>query len=294
MSTKIVLGHPEAHEKLTARLLWKRTADSGYNDAGNVKEFVDATTRSLVTRARAEDGARHVNAEVVDVNHESFTFLLDERTPEQELLLRLARQLSDKAQTGTEGATATLLNAHRGRWYAIGAYNVANVAVTGSVTGELVEGEDYELDAASGRLRILEEAGVSQGESLNLTFDQPDLEFEQFETQYNALFYCDVIIEEHNQFHKMWLRRTTARGYLNVTEFPSQTGEFGQYRVKFTPSEPMTVLKRREGQTLPEHVESTEGAAHSSSSSSSSSATSSASSQSNSSASSSSSSGPQP
>lgn len=271
--SKIVLGHPEAHEKLTARLFWKRRGESGYNDAGNVRDYVDASTRSLVTRATARDGARFVNDEQADLIHEAFTFLLDERDANQEILLKLARQLTDEQQAAVEGATATLEDVVNGKWYAIGAYNIANVAVTGSVGGALDEGTDYELDKENGRLRVIPDAGVSNGEDLTVTFDEPGIEFEKFETQYNPLFYCDVILEESNQFSPMWLRRAAFTAYLNITEFPSQTGEFGTYRVKVTPSGPITWLKRPEAQTLPTHGET--GAAAESSSSSSNSSTSS-------------------
>lgn len=268
---QIVLSHPEAHEKLTARFFWKFRSESGYNDAGNVREYADATTRSLVTRARAADGARHVNDEQVDLNHESYTFLLDESVPEQYKLLKLARQLTDEQQAATEQATATLSNVRNGKWHSIGAYNIANVSVNGSVAGACDEGTDYELDTFNGRLRVIPDASIADGETLTVTFDEPGIEFEKYETQDTALFYIDAILEEHNQFHKMFLRRLTGPGYLNVVEFPNQTGEFGTYRVKFTPSAPLTVLKRPEAQTLPEHAETDEAAGRSSSSSSSSS-----------------------
>lgn len=266
------IGHAEAHEKLTGRLFWKLTTETGYNDAGNVREYVDATTRSLVTRARAEDGARFVNDEQVDVNHEAFTFLLDERDDAQEKLLKLARQLSDSSQAMTEGATALLEDIVLGRWHTIGAYNIANVAVSGSMSGsDLIEGSDWEVDVENGRLHILADGGATAGEDITVTFDQPALTIQRFESQYSPLFYVDVIIEEHNQFHKMWLRRAAFRGYLNITEFPSQTGEFGTYRAKITPSAPVTWQKREEGTTLASHTETDEAAGLSSSSSSSSS-----------------------
>lgn len=272
MDDQIVLSHPEAHEKLTARFFWKLRSESGYNDAGNVREYADATTRSLVTRARASNGARHVNDEQVDVNHESWTFLLDESVPEQYKLLRLAQQLDDEAQAAAEAGTATITDATLGRWHEIGVYNIANVAVEGSLSGELTEGTDYELDKENGRLRLIpaaESGGATDGDTLTVTFDNPAITFEKYETQDAPLFYCDVIFEEHNQFSKLWLRRLSGYGFLNVTEFPNQTGEFGTYRVKFTPANPMTVLKRPEAQSLTTLTETAEAAGLSSSSSSS-------------------------
>ena len=271
---RITLGHPEAHEKLTARLFWKLKTETGYNDAGNVREYADATTRSLVTRARSEDGARHVNDEQVDVNHEAWTFLLDERDPAQEKLLKLARRLSNETQAAVEGTTATIEDVENGKWYAIGAYNIQNVRVTASSSGLQDEGTDYVLDKENGRIQVVDGAGISDGETLTLTFDEPQIILERYESQYAPLFYCDIIIEEHNQYHKMWLRRMAFSGYLNVTEFPSQTGEFGTFRAKVTPAGPVTTLKRPEGQTLTALEETAEAAGMSSSSQSNSSSSS--------------------
>lgn len=261
----ITLSHPEAHEKLTAKLFWKRTTESGYNSAGNVKDYVNATTRSLVVRMRADDGARYANDEQADAIHEAFTFLLDERSSEGETLLNIGRQLDNEVQASVEGATATVSDTVQGKWFDIGAYNIANVAVTASISGVQEEGTDYDLDKENGRIYITKDGGIGDGETLTLTFDEPGISFQKFETQFNPLFYCDLIIEEHNQYSRVFLRKLTFTGYVNVTEFPSQTGEFGTYRVKVTPSGPITYLKRPEGQTLPSHDET--GAAANSSSS---------------------------
>lgn len=268
----ISIGHQEAHEKLTAKLFWRKVGDTGYNDAGNVKEFADASTRSLVTRARAEDGARFVNDVQPDLCHEKYTFLLDERVPAQEELLKLAKIQSETAQTFLEAATATLTDVTKGKWYPIGSYNIANVQVTGTTSGEISEGSDYELDTNNGRIRLLSDGSVAELDDLTITFDRPALQFETIKTQQRTLFRCDVIIEEHNAFHKMWLRRASATGYVNVIEFPSHTGEFATYRLEFTPEAAMTWLKRAEQATLPEAPATAEGPGLSSSSSSSSSA----------------------
>lgn len=252
---KIDINHPEAHEKLTAKLFWKLTSERGYVDAGNVLDYVDATNRSLVTRSRSQQGARHVNDEQTDVNHEAYTFKLDERVPEQERLIKLARNMDDQQQNSTEAASATISNIALDRWFDIGAWNIANVMVAGNVAGVLDEGTDYELDKENGRIMAFSGGSAASGETLHLTFDQPGFALEKRRTQQDPLFYCDLIIEEHNQYHRMWLRRKVFRGYINLTEFPSHTGEFATYRAKVTPAEPVTVLKRPEGQTLPSHVE---------------------------------------
>lgn len=248
-------GSPEAREKLTARLFWRqRGGADGYTDAGNVREYQDASTRSLVTRHKASRGARFVDDEQADTCAEAFTFLLDEHVPEQARLMRLARQSGASEQRDLEGASATLSGVHAGRWYDVGAYNIANVTVSGTASGSLVLGEHYEVDLQNGRLLVDRDSGIA-GEDLLVTFDQPGLSLETQQGQRNAGFFCDVILEEHNQYHEMWLRRLSFEACLNMVEMPSQAGEFGASRLKVTITSRPSIEKRPVGETLPAMVE---------------------------------------
>lgn len=209
-----------------------------------------------------------MNDEQADVNHEAYTFLLDERVPAQEELIKLAASLADKNQLATEGATATIESVERGKWFPTGAYNIANLEVTASASGVMEEGTDYQVDTQNGRIYIEPAGGIGNGETLNLTFDEPAITIERGDSQQKALAYCDVIIEEHSQYSRMWLRRMAFRAYINVTEFPSQTGEFGTYRVKVTPSGPVRTEKRPESGAISDYAVATAGNSSSSSSSS--------------------------
>jgi hypothetical protein len=241
---RIVTGHVEAHEKLTAKLLWRQRGRRGYVEAGNVREYADASSRSLVTRFSTKQGTRYVDAEVPDLCHEAWTFLLDENVREQEELLRLARTLSENVQRAAESATATLESVEVDRWFEIGSYNVARVRVSASLAGPLEEGTDYELNWRAGRIKVLDGGSVGEGEDLVLTFDRPSITFERRTTQQQALFHGDFVLEEYNQFSKLWLRRYAFEGYINVSEFPQHTGEFASYRAKVTARGPVMVDKR--------------------------------------------------
>jgi hypothetical protein len=276
MANWITTDSPEAQEKTVARLLWRAVGGAGYSDAGNVREYNDATNRTTVTASKSRNGARFVGLEQVDVNHEAYTFLLDERNAEQNKLIQLARAESNREQPATEGAAASLENVTPGRWHSIGANGIANVTVTGALAGDLDEGTDYQLDRQAGRLFVIDGGGVSSGEDLVVTFDEPAIAFEVQTTQRQPMFRCDVIIEETNQFHNIPLRRLTFTGYLSVTEFASQTGEVAAYRAKVTPDGPVAVDKRPRYETIP--VLADDVAAQSSSSSSQSSSATSASS----------------
>lgn len=286
----ITTGHQEAREKLTGRLFWKPVGQEGYRDAGSVREYADASSRTLVARARSERGARMTDAEQVDVAHEAWTFLLDERSPDQEELIRLATGLTATQQAALDGATATIESVTVGRWHDLGAVNVQNLRASGSLSGGLVAGTDYEVDLANGRILVLEGGRVEAGEDLTLVFDEPAATVYRSQSQQSPLFYVDAVVEEFNQFSQLFLRRWAFRGYLTVTEFPTQTGEFGVYRAKLTPSGPVSYQKRTEATSIAELQDTgPEGAAKSSSSSISSSSSSSTASVSSSSSSSSSS-----
>lgn len=251
MSTPINLGHVEAHEKLTARLFWKPIGEVGYIDAGAVREYRDASQRTLVTRVRCEQGTRYVDAEEAGIDHEAYEFLLDERVPNQERLIKLAQDQSDQSQNSVEGTTATFESVKLGRWYDIGAWNIVNVHVASSLGGTAIEGTDYNIDKRNGRIELLENAGISEGEDVVLTFDQPGMTLEKRRTQQNPVFFCDILIELHNQYSKMWLRRKAFQGFINVTEFPTHSGEFSAYRAKVTSRGPVTVLKRHKAVDVP-------------------------------------------
>lgn len=265
---RIKLNHPEAHEKLTARLFYKQVTARGYVDAGNVKEYADATSRSLVTRVETRRGTRHVDAEVVDTNHEAWTFLLDEHNKEQEQLLRLARSESTQVQPQAEGQTAAIESVEVDRWFEIGSYNVANLRVTASRHGPCEEGEDYEVDRKAGRIKVLDTGSVGDGEDLILSFDRPEVTFERSTSKQQPLFYCDFIVEEYNQFSGLFLRRHKFRGYLNASEFPTQSGDFAGYRVRVTARGAVVTDKRMTSDTVEDFSGATGVAGESSSESS--------------------------
>lgn len=264
----IRIGSREAHEKTTARLFWREVGQTGYNDAGSVREYADATVRSLVNRSKSRGGFRQVNDEQVDVNHQAWTFLLDERVPEQERIIALAKITPAVAQAFGEAVTATLALVSPGKWYDIGSVNIANVSVSGSVSGDLDEGVDFQVDTQNGRLYVEPDGTVPQSDTLLVTFDRPAMELETVKSQQKPLFRCEVLIEEHNQFSKTWLRKIECTACLSVIEFPQNAGDFSTYRLKVTAATKPTISKRPEAQDLATPPQDEAGASSSSSSSS--------------------------
>lgn len=272
----ITIGHPEAHEKLTARVLWS-TDDHGYHDAGNVLSYRDASTRSLLQSARASDDARHVNREETDLSTEAYEFTLDEHDLASQQLVRQVRAATaadplTATQSAQTAGTVTINYARLGLTYPLGVYNVMDVHVSGSVHGAMEDGVDYTVDKPNGTLTMLVDPGTGDlGETLTVTYDCPRITYQRTESQETARVLADVIVMLHNQFSPHWLYRAAFSAYLNITAFPDQSGPFATFTLRVMPDGPVTWDKRPEAETLPEvenevFSSSSSGGSHSSSS----------------------------
>lgn len=245
-TTPITLGHIEAHEKLTARLYIRPTGESGYVDCGNVADYKHTPDKQYKTRMVAEGGFRRVNDEQVDTVHDRWEFTLDEMDVFNQQLLHLAQSpaSSSQAPTTAPSGTASISDIKKGRCHFVGVVGLNTAVVKKGVT-TLVEGTDYTLDLATGVLRVLPgSVTVEDGDDLNLTFGNEMVNFESFTANSQVLFRGSIRILEVNQFNAVPLREIAFDGTLTVTAWPEQSGEFGKYTVRATPTT-APVIKRR-------------------------------------------------
>ncbi|MCZ7636770.1 MAG: hypothetical protein M5U12_12475 [Verrucomicrobia bacterium] len=246
MPTPITLGHIEAHEKLTARLFVQPSGESGYLDCGNVADYKHAPEKQYKTRMVAEGGFRRVNDEQLDTVHDRWEFTLDEMDVFNHRLLHLAQAPTGIAQAAVTApaGTATLTNVTKGRCYFVGAVGLNTVVVKKDVT-TLVEGTDYTIDLNAGVLTVLPGSGpVVDGDDLSLTFGHSAQSFESYTANSQVLFRGAIKILETNQFSGVPLREIAFTGCLTVTAWPEQTGEFGKYTVRATPTSAPTIKRR--------------------------------------------------
>lgn len=244
--SKITAGTIEAHEKLTARVYFKPSGESGHIDLGNVLDYKVANERQTRNRMSAANGFRVVDDEQVDTVHDKFEFTLDEHDELNIRLLMLGTKGSDTVNAAVTAptGTATLADVVKGRSYFVGRTNLNTVVVKKALV-TLVAGTDYTLDAITGKITILESGStLSDGDDLDVTFGAAASSFQNFTGPNNPLFAGDIRIEEFNQFSKAPLRVVTFAGVLNVTAYPEQTGEFGKYTVRATPTGTVSVLRR--------------------------------------------------
>lgn len=245
-ASKIVNGHVQAREKLTARFFFQPTGENGYIDLGNVADYKVATERATKNHMRAEYGARFVDDEQVDTEHFKYEGTLTENNiTNVELLLlgTVAAENTVSANTAPNG-TATITGIKKGRTYFIGTTALNTVVAVKGVT-TLVSGTDYTVDLNAGTITILDASvTLSDGDNVGLTFGNTARTFQNWTSQDNPLKRGTAKIVEYNQHSREPLRTISGAANLFMTSFPEQSGEFGKTTVRITFTAAPTVQRR--------------------------------------------------
>lgn len=255
MSNKIELNDPEAHEKLTAKVFIQLFGETGYRSLGNIVSYTHAQSRELRTRAESRDGARYVNDEQADVIHDAYEFTLDERNEFLERMINCARTSAAANQAAAVAATVSFSGVTPGLSYFIGKVGLSDVSVEVSAV-TMTAGTDYTIDLNTGELVILEGGSISSGDDVDVTYTCADRGFIQMTGLDQAFFGGDIRFQEVNQRTREPLRLITGQANLNVTAFPEQGGEFGEYTVRLTWTNQPTITKRNESTALTADAES--------------------------------------
>lgn len=236
MSTRITVGHLQAHQKFTGRLFFQPTGDNGYIDLGNVVDYKDATDQQTRTRMSSANGFRIVDDEQVDVRHTKYEFTLDEVGDRAGMLLALA----DTATTSTVSATTAPsgTSSHSsvilGRSYFVGAVNVDTFVLKKGAT-TLVLNTDYTVNLKTGMFTLLTTGStVANGDSVTSTFGNPARSYETWTGHAAPLHSGTIRFEETGQHTKEPAQVITGTAVMNVTSFPEQKGEFARFVVRVT------------------------------------------------------------
>lgn len=247
MPTAIALGTTEAHEKLTARLFFQPAGSTGYADVGNVKEYSEVHERNTVTRVVAEKGFRRTNDEQVDVATASWEFTLDEFDLTTLALMHqgTAGTTSSQASTTAPSGTHSISTVVLGKWYSIGKVGLDTLVVKKDADPDvtLVSGTDYDADLDTGMIKF-KGSTLAGGETILLTFGNDAVDFEVVTGLDVNGFRGDFILHEFNQHSTIPLKTTSGTCTLHATEFPTQSGEFGTWKIKLTATSKPTVKRR--------------------------------------------------
>jgi len=148
-----------------------------------------------------------------------------------------------QAAATAPAGTATLTSIVCERWHPIGKVGL-NTVVAKIATVTLTEGTDYDVDLDAGLIRFHDTDNVDAGDNVDLTFGNVAVDFETFTGLETPTFRGDVMILETNQFSKIPLKTTTFTGVLRATEFPTQSGEFGTWKVRATATTKPSIKRR--------------------------------------------------
>lgn len=133
-----------------------------------------------------------------------------------------------------------------GRTYFLGKQGISAVQVyKASDQSTVAASGNYTTDLNAGSITIIDTAsGISGGDNLEVAFTVAARSFETTTPYNQPLRRGTFLILEENQFSFESLRRNCFPGVLNVIAFPDQSGEFGKYAVRATPTSAPTITWR--------------------------------------------------
>lgn len=237
MATTITLDHVEAGEKLTCEAYWKLSANTHYDYLGNAKEFADASEASTVRRMVSEDGFRRVADEQVDVTAYAYDLTFDAQDIVGLGILSLgtAGSTVQQAAATAPAGTASITSVEMERWHNIGKQGLDTLVAAVGVEDPLTEGTDYVVDYDAGMIKFTGSSGdVEDGDTVGLTFGNDAIDYEVVTGLDTVNRYGSGLFFLVNQFSKTPLYTITFTGNIVPTEWPSQTGEFGQWKFRAT------------------------------------------------------------
>ena len=190
--------------------------------------------RVLITGATpaAFNGVKTVT--VTDSN--TFTFAIDSGT--------------SSPATGTivvRKAFTEVTDAELGRTYFLAATGVSALQVYKASDMSLVSASaNYTTDLSRGSVSILATAsGITEGDELVIGYTTPLRTFETWAALDSPLKTGTVLFLEVNQHSKEALRRTSFPGALSIVSRPEQSGEFGKFAIRLTPTAAMSIEVRQ-------------------------------------------------
>lgn len=152
----------------------------GFRYIGDTPGFSITTATERVTVFGSDYSTRDKLVDKVIQVDRSFALTVRDITP-QNAALFYGGEATELTQALATAATFDVLNVQPGLWYLIGDANnktgvraITSVSVADKTTSDAhAEGTDYELDAATGRIYIIEGGGIAAGDDIVVTYDAP-------------------------------------------------------------------------------------------------------------------------
>ena len=122
----------------------------------------------------SKQGPKTLDESIVTQQKATGQIILDEPNIENVNLFFMGDGAQDKSQTAGTATTVDIANVEQGRWSIIGADDISNVVVEDETqTTTYTLDTDYQLDLVNGLICIVEGGGISNGDNIKVTYDNP-------------------------------------------------------------------------------------------------------------------------
>lgn len=190
MTTPNIYGVADGNYVLGAgHMLFQPENQTYWEKLGESAEVSLATEAEEVILESVDSPTGEELARVVSNVNRVMTCSLRDIT-QRAIELFLAASTSETSQGSAAGVTDTFNGIEADQYYqlgeggssppagAAGFRKVSVNSVTGSTSGALTEGTDYEVDADLGLVRILKDAGITPGENITVDFDHAAVDYD--------------------------------------------------------------------------------------------------------------------
>lgn len=222
----------------TAKLYIKRTGETYEHTLGNIVSWKRNTTEETATHKKSEGGIKLTDLSITRGLEFSYEFVLSEhnRANIEHILKAAIGAINNSFQASGTGSTVQFTSVETLRTYSLGAYNVSNVEVSVSAAVK-VEGTDYILDAAEGRITILNGGSISSGSTVDVEFDKPAMSTFPFTGATNPQIEgdCTLVLTDVLDTNPVTYRTAeihTFRGSIHVGDLGDNAEDFNQITLK--------------------------------------------------------------
>jgi hypothetical protein len=160
------------------KLLVREDGDIQWIDLANIPEFNVTVTTEKLDHESSRHGLKKVDKTATTKQSAEGSAVLDVPVPENIKLFFMADSITDESQTSGTVAVAEDYVVKFNRWTKIAKEDLSSVVVKDvTETTTYVEGEtdDYVLDAAAGLIAPIEGGGISDSDTLKITYSYGDV-----------------------------------------------------------------------------------------------------------------------
>lgn len=205
--------------KVTGKVLLKKTGQTFFTAFGAVISVLPNSDIQRVDIVNPDKGFNNVSAKLIGQTELKYDVQTNEMTPEVLELVHLAAPSTDKVQSSGSALTAAFSAWKWRQALQLGKVSVTAVTVkNAAATVTYVRDVDYVLDAGAGHIFPIPGSSITEGQSLNVTFDAPAVTRSQITAFTERVTEGDVEVHLFDQHADDAVEIHTFKGFWFVTE----------------------------------------------------------------------------